>query len=116
MNADRLAQMLAAGEKSCWLGMYTDETGVSFLLEVSCRTLQRWRSSGKGPPWEFTSKVRYDLEKLALWLDAGGEKKCLASRRQPPPLTDNARQTTLASASAGAECSGAPSTNEGQQR
>lgn len=44
------------------------------LLGVSVTTIERWRSSGKGPAWirmgdRRTSRVLYDRADVALWIN-----------------------------------------------
>jgi hypothetical protein len=79
MNVPQMIELLKAANHPCWLGMYTDEHGAAFLLQpTSLRTLRDWRRRGCGPGWDRTTRVRYDLEKLAAWLEAGGNKKNVA--------------------------------------
>jgi predicted DNA-binding transcriptional regulator AlpA len=48
---------------------YLTESQVSQLYQVSCRTLQRWRSTGEGPPWIRigTRGIRYDRHVCDTW-------------------------------------------------
>ena len=37
-------------------------------LELSPRTLERWRHQGTGPPWlEIGGRIRYDPTDIAKW-------------------------------------------------
>ena len=42
------------------------------LLQLSPRTLRRWRSEGKGPPWVAlgSRRVRYRRAAIQAWLEA----------------------------------------------
>lgn len=47
------------------------ERDAAAYLQISPRTLQSWRVSGKGPAYlKLGSSVRYNREALTRWLDA----------------------------------------------
>ena len=49
---------------------YLTEAEAARALDVSLRTLQRWRASGMGPPYSRVGprRLRYSHTDLALWL------------------------------------------------
>lgn len=50
------------------------EQQVSELLQVSVRTLQRWRASNTGPPWTRVHRlVRYRRSEVQAWLARGDQ-------------------------------------------
>ena len=51
------------------------EDAAAVVCERNQRTLANWRSKGTGPRWEKRhGRVRYPVEGLIEWLDAGDEK------------------------------------------
>ena len=48
---------------------YLDEAGAARGLKVGRRTLQRWRSTGDGPPFIRAGRRRvlYDVEAIKQW-------------------------------------------------
>ena len=48
---------------------YLDEAAASRLLNVSQRTLQRWRTAGDGPPYirAGVRRVLYDVAAVEAW-------------------------------------------------
>ena len=51
--------------------VYLSENELSALLRVSQRTIQRWRSSGDGPPFirVGAKSIRYELCSCKAWAD-----------------------------------------------
>ena len=49
---------------------YISERRVAAMLGCAPRTLQRWRTEGKGPPsTKIGRKVYYELNELQKWMD-----------------------------------------------
>ena len=43
------------------------------LLQISPKTLEKWRASDEGPPWVTVGKrhIRYDPADLSVWIKTG---------------------------------------------
>ena len=49
---------------------YISQRRVAAILGCAPRTLQRWRTEGKGPPsTKIGRKVYYELNELQIWMD-----------------------------------------------
>lgn len=86
VTADRLAAALVKAKLPCIGGLYADERGVEFLIDVKQRTLREWRAQRKGPPATELRRWVYDLVDLADWINAK------SNRRQPAPRGGKRRQ------------------------
>jgi hypothetical protein len=82
MTVEKMVALLRAGGFSCAHDAFTDSEGVGYLLSKSQSQLRAWRRARIGPPWMLIGRPRYDLEKLAEWLNAGG----FAAKQQPGAL------------------------------
>jgi predicted DNA-binding transcriptional regulator AlpA len=50
------------------------EQQVAEMLQVSVRTLQRWRATGTGPPWTRVHRlVRYRRSGVERWVAEGDQ-------------------------------------------
>jgi hypothetical protein len=94
MDADRLAAKLKEhGYALVGGGLFADERGVGFLIDVKQRTLRGWRAKKKGPPAVLMGRWLYDLVDLATWIRAqtqtfGQEAAALGSKRQQAASSD----------------------------
>ena len=69
---------------------YISERHVAAMLGCAPRTLQRWRTEGKGPPsTKIGRKVYYELNELQKWMDR--EKKHRPMTQRSASLGINAR-------------------------
>lgn len=49
---------------------YLTPKQVANRLNITVRTLRRWRQSGGGPPWmRLEGRIRYQTTDLTAWLD-----------------------------------------------
>ena len=50
---------------------FLNEYAAAALLNISVRTVRRWRSEGRGPPFmKFSGAVRYKRATLLAWAEA----------------------------------------------
>jgi len=86
ITAERLLERLGAKRLFSSADIFTDEEGAAYLVHAAPRTLRAWRAAGTGPRATFTSRWLYDLEDLAAWLSAGGNRSAAGSgsERQIP--------------------------------
>jgi hypothetical protein len=65
-------------------GQLLTQQDVADYLQTTVRTLRRWRTERTGPPYVkwgtgASAKIRYRLEAVDAWLEAGGTP----ARRRP---------------------------------
>jgi hypothetical protein len=75
ITAEILARRLRDEGLDDYSGIYCTEEGLASLCGSSDRTVRRWRARGVGPQYIRLSKILYDLEAVACWLNAGGLQK-----------------------------------------
>ena len=85
ITAERLEEKLKQAKFTCpGGGLFADERGVSFLLDIKRRTLSAWRARGYGPPAVRIGRWLYDLEALAAWINVQQEHASARSDVPPP--------------------------------
>lgn len=68
-RAERLGERLRHDGHFVTLAGAVSEVTAAELLDVSSRTLRRWRCDGCGPRWYRTRRVLYPLVDIVRYLD-----------------------------------------------
>jgi hypothetical protein len=72
-TADRIREWCAINARYVSIDEAVDEETAAEILERARSTLANWRSAGRGPRSFRRGRIRYRIDDLAEWLDAGGD-------------------------------------------
>ena len=71
------------------------EHELAAYLQVSLRTVRRWRAAGKGPPVLWAGdRPRYRREDVDAWLEAAGPRNGDAAGEQSLPIWQSPNRQT----------------------
>ena len=83
----RIVQMITFDQKIRALGApgHLHEHQIAGLLNLSVRTVQRWRQEGGGPDfYKFGRAVRYDVQVVKSWIESRARTSTSASSPARP--------------------------------